>query len=51
MCAANGLNMQGLLYIEYTFHLTLMVEALIVAKGFYEMLRDKNVASYLLSGK
>lgn len=30
----NGMNMAGLLVIEYTFHFTLMISALIVARWF-----------------
>lgn len=35
-----GNDMQGLLYIEYGFHLTLIVAALIVAYGFLQFLRE-----------
>lgn len=31
---ANGMSMQGLLYIEYGFHLTLIIAALIIATYF-----------------
>ncbi len=38
---ANGMDMQGLLYIEYGFHLTLMVAAVIIAYFFMETLKNK----------
>ncbi len=35
----NGENMQGLLYIEYGFHVTLMVAGLVLAYSLLTMLR------------
>jgi hypothetical protein len=35
-----GNDMQGLLYIEYGFHVTLMICGLIVAFGFLQFLRE-----------
>jgi hypothetical protein len=35
-----GNDMQGLLYIEYGFHVTLMICGLIVAYGFLQFLRE-----------
>ncbi len=35
-----GNDMQGLLYIEYGFHVTLMICGLIVAYGFLAFLRE-----------
>jgi hypothetical protein len=37
----NGENMQGLIYIEYGFHATLIAAAFIVARFFYAMLRQQ----------
>jgi len=36
----NGNDMQGLLYIEYGFHMTLIVTAAIVAYGFLKFVRE-----------
>ncbi len=36
----NGSDMQGLLYIEYGFHVTLILTALIVAYGFLKFVRE-----------
>lgn len=36
----NGENMQGLLYIEYGFHLTLMLTGIILAYCFLSILRE-----------
>lgn len=33
----NGENMQGLLYIEYGFHLTLMIAGLVLAYAFFRI--------------
>ena len=35
----NGMNMQGLLYIEYGFHLTLIIASLILAYTFISILK------------
>jgi hypothetical protein len=35
----NGLNFQGLLYIDYGFHLTLMIAGLILAKYFWRTIQ------------
>lgn len=37
---ANGMNLSGLLRIEYAFHITLMLAAAIVARFFFVMLAD-----------
>jgi hypothetical protein len=39
---SNGDNMQRLLYIEYAFHVTLVVSAAIVAYCFLSLLRDRS---------
>lgn len=38
---ANGMDMEGLLYIEYGFHVTLMVAALVLAYAFLKLLYKK----------
>jgi hypothetical protein len=38
---SNGDNMQRLLYIEYAFHVTLIISAAIVAYCFLSLLRDR----------
>jgi hypothetical protein len=42
---ANGLNMNGLLAIEYGFHVTLMVAAAIVAYFFFAAARQRSMRS------
>ena len=39
----NGMNLQGLLYIEYGFHLTLMISSLIIACAFWQIFRKTNL--------
>jgi hypothetical protein len=39
---SNGDNMQRLLYIEYGFHVTLVISAAIVAYYFLSLLRDRS---------
>jgi hypothetical protein len=39
---SNGDNMQRLLYIEYSFHVTLVISAAIVAYCFLSLLREGN---------
>src|SRR3989344_4945141 len=44
--ASNGMNLQGLLFIEYVFHLTLMIAVLIIANGFFKMIKQgKNLGA------
>lgn len=38
---SNGLNLQGLLYIEYAFHVTLVIAAGIIATYFVKSLKGK----------
>jgi hypothetical protein len=38
----NGMDLQGLLYIEYAFHVTLMIAGGIVAYSFLSLVREKN---------
>jgi hypothetical protein len=38
----NGSDMQGLLYIEYGFHVTLIVTAVIVAYGFLKFVQESS---------
>lgn len=37
----NGEDMQGLLYIEYGFHVTLMISALVMAYCFLSLINRK----------
>ncbi|HLC32055.1 MAG TPA: hypothetical protein VJK51_05295 [Candidatus Nanoarchaeia archaeon] len=37
-----GMDLQKLLYLEYGFHVTLIIAALIVAYGFFRMLKSRN---------
>ncbi len=37
----NGMNLQGLLYIEYGFHLTLIIASLILTYGFLTSLKEQ----------
>jgi hypothetical protein len=48
----NGMDLQGLLYIEYGFHLTLMVAGLVLAYALLTLLRpeDAGVRSGVRSG-
>ncbi len=39
---SNGDNMQRLLYIEYGFHVTLVISAAIVAYCFFSLLRERD---------
>ena len=41
----NGLNLGGLLGIEYGFHITLMIAGLIVAYFFLTLLRQERAVS------
>ena len=41
----NGMNLQGLLYIEYGFHLTLIIAGFILAYSFATFLKKKMTAS------
>jgi hypothetical protein len=38
----NGMDMQGLLYIEYGFHFTLMIAALVLAYCFLSLIRQRS---------
>jgi hypothetical protein len=40
-----GENLQGLLYIEYGFHVTLIVGALVLAYGFISLLGQQSKAT------
>ena len=40
----NGMDMQGLLYIEYGFHLTLVIASLLVADFIYKTLKSASKA-------
>ena len=40
----NGMDMQGLLYIEYGFHFTLMITALVLAYCFLSLIRQRSDA-------
>ena len=42
---ANGINLSGLLVIEYVFHVTLMVAGAILAYFFFALLRQRAVQS------
>ncbi len=35
----NGMNMQGLLYIEYMFHFTLILASFILASSFFQFIK------------
>jgi len=39
--ANGGMNIQALIYIEYAFHLTLIISAIIIAKFFLKALNQK----------
>jgi hypothetical protein len=39
---SNGVNIQRLLYIEYTFHVTLMVTSAILAYSLISIMKEKN---------
>ena len=41
----NGMDMRGLLFIEYGFHVTLMISALILAYCFLSLIRQKGVGA------
>ena len=38
----NGMNLQGLLYIEYGFHVTLMIAGGVVAYSFLSLVRERS---------
>jgi len=40
-----GENFQQLLYIEYAFHVTLIIGALVLAYGFLSLLRQQSKAT------
>ncbi len=42
---ANGMNLNGLLVIEYVFHVTLMVAGAILAYFFFALLRQRGMQS------
>jgi hypothetical protein len=37
-----GENLQGLLYIEYGFHVTVIIGAIVLAYGFLSLLREQS---------
>ncbi len=39
---SNGNNLQGLLFIEYGFHFTLMIAALVLAHCFLSLIRQRS---------
>jgi hypothetical protein len=39
---SNGNDLQGLLYIEYGFHFTLMIAALVLAYCFLPLIRQRS---------
>jgi hypothetical protein len=39
---SNGNNLQGLLFIEYGFHFTLMIAALVLAYCFLSLIRQRS---------
>jgi len=41
--ANGGMNIQGLIYIEYAFHLTLIISAIIIAKFFIKSLKTNQI--------
>jgi hypothetical protein len=41
----NGDNLQGLLYIEYGFHMTLMISAIVLAYCFLSLLRGRSIGA------
>ncbi len=41
MHASNGLDLQGLLYIDYIFHLPLEVAGVVLAWSFFSLLRSR----------
>ncbi len=47
----NGTDLQGLLYIEYGFHVTLMIAGGIVAYSFLSLVRDRSGQSTLPSSE
>ncbi len=42
--AHNGADLQGLLYIEYAFHLTLILASLILASTTFRLLKQKKIS-------
>jgi hypothetical protein len=48
---ANGFDLQGLLYIDYGFHLPLMVSGAIVAYGFMNLFRRVSEIPVKVSGQ
>ncbi|HIH19428.1 TPA: hypothetical protein HA225_05640 [Candidatus Micrarchaeota archaeon] len=38
---SNGMDTQGLLYIDYGFHGTLMLAGIVLAYNFYRMITEK----------
>ncbi len=48
----NGMDMQGLLYIEYGFHLTLMIAGIVLGYSFLSLMteRDEATAPMTLAG-
>jgi hypothetical protein len=41
----NGDNLQGLLYIEYGFHMTLMISGIVLAYCFLSLLRGRSIGA------
>ena len=41
----NGMDLQGLLYIEYGFHLTLMVAGLVLGYSFFSLITEREEAA------
>jgi hypothetical protein len=46
----NGMDLQGLLYIEYGFHLTLMIAGIVLGYSFLSLLTEREAAPMTLAG-
>jgi hypothetical protein len=44
LAPGGGVNFQGLLYIEYGFHVTAIIAGLVLAYGFLSLLRQQSQA-------
>lgn len=42
---SNGMDLQGLLYIEYGFHLTLMIAGLVLGYSFFSLMTERGEAA------
>ncbi len=47
----NGMNLQGLLYIEYGFHFTLIIASIILTKNFLSLLKEAKLVALLKETK